>query len=350
MPIEMDIYQPRTMIEAVKRTAPNPSFFRDTFFKKEKFFETEEVDVDFKKGTLICAPYVSRKIGGKIIPNTGYETKTYTPPLLAPEKITTVDDILKRSPGETLYNGKSPAERAVEKMIDDFQELENIITRREEEMCAEIMTTGKLNIKGDGFSEEIDFGLTNTETLSSTKKWSASAADPMDDIDRWTEKVREESFTNPDIVIMSSNAARAFIRNETVKSLLDVKNYNLGAIAPTMLPGGVSYVGYIGAKNLSIFTYDGRYIDDWTDPEHPVIKPFVPSGKVVVASSAAEYVMAYGGIGVVDDEKKLIGYAEGKRIPDTYVMRKPVRRFLNLSSAPMPVPVEANSWFVAQVL
>lgn len=47
------------------------------------------------------------------MPNTGYQTKTYTPPLVAPEKVTTVDDLLIRRPGESLYSGRTPAERAV---------------------------------------------------------------------------------------------------------------------------------------------------------------------------------------------------------------------------------------------
>ena len=55
------------------------------------------------------------------MPNTGYETKTYTPPLVAPEKVTTVDDLLQRRPGESLYSGRTPAERAVLKMADDFK-------------------------------------------------------------------------------------------------------------------------------------------------------------------------------------------------------------------------------------
>ncbi len=62
-------------------------------------------------------------VGGKVVPNTGYETKTYTPPLVAPEKVTTVDNILQRRPGESLYSGRTPAERAVLKMADDFKEL-----------------------------------------------------------------------------------------------------------------------------------------------------------------------------------------------------------------------------------
>lgn len=70
--------------------------------------------MDFKKGSRALAPFVHPKVGGKTILNTGYQTKSYTPVLLAPNKITTVDDLLERAAGEDPYSGRKPAERAVE--------------------------------------------------------------------------------------------------------------------------------------------------------------------------------------------------------------------------------------------
>ena len=97
---EVSIYEPRTMGRVVQKLPPVRTFFRSTFFKHEETFVTKNVDVDFKKGSRKVAPFVSRVVGGKVVPNTGYETKTYTPPLVAPEKVTTVDDLLQRRPGE----------------------------------------------------------------------------------------------------------------------------------------------------------------------------------------------------------------------------------------------------------
>lgn len=134
-------------------------FFRSTFFRHEETFTTKDVDVDFRKGSRKVAPFVSRLVGGKVVPNTGYQTKTYTPPLVAPEKVTTVDDLLIRRPGESLYSGRTPAERAVLKMADDFKELREQILRREELMCAQTIFTGTIPIIGDGVNEVIDFSL-----------------------------------------------------------------------------------------------------------------------------------------------------------------------------------------------
>ena len=97
MATEVSIYEPRTMGRIVQKLPPVRTFFRSTFFKNTETFVTEKVDVDFVKGSRKIAPFVHRVIGGKTVPNTGYETKTYKPPLVAPDQITTVDNLLSLS-------------------------------------------------------------------------------------------------------------------------------------------------------------------------------------------------------------------------------------------------------------
>ena len=155
MPNTVSIYEPRTMMGVIKKLPPVHTFFRSTFFSHEKTFVTKSVDMDYKKGARKLAPFVSREIGGKIIPNTGYTTETYTPPFIAPDKVTIIDDILDRQPGESLYSGRTPAQRAVEKLARDFSKLDEMITRREEWMCAQALYTGVIPIIGDGLNENI---------------------------------------------------------------------------------------------------------------------------------------------------------------------------------------------------
>ena len=120
MAIETDIYTPRTLGKLVRRLPPVRTCFLDTFFRNRKTFNTKSIEVDFKKGGRALAPFVHPKVGGKTIPNAGYQTKSYTPVLIAPNKITTVDDLLERSAGENPYSGKKPADRAVEKLAEDL--------------------------------------------------------------------------------------------------------------------------------------------------------------------------------------------------------------------------------------
>ena len=351
MPNEVSIYEPRTMGRIVEKLPPVRTFFRDTFFRREETFNTESVDVDFVKGTRKVAPFVHRIIGGKTVPNTGYETKTYKPPLVAPDKITTVDDLLKRRPGESLVSGRSPAERAVLKMSDDFRELRDMISRREELMCVQSIFTGKIPIIGEGLNEVIDFGFTNTEVISAaTKKWSNAGSDPIGDLKRWHKQVQKTGFTNCNACVMADDVATVFVGHEKVQKVLDVRNYNLAVIQPRQLPNGVTYVGTIHELGMDVYTYNEWYLDDWTNPETPEEKPLVPDGMLAMLSTNANYSMYYGAITLIDEGTKEFKTVEGKYVPDTWVKRKPARRFLQLQSAPLSVPHDVDSWFTAKVL
>jgi len=158
------------MMGVIKKLPPVHTFFRSTFFSHEKTFATKSVDMDYRKGARKLAPFVSRVIGGKAVPNTGYETRTYKPTLIAPDKITTIDDLLDRQPGENLYSGRTPAQRAVIQMSEDFTDLREMILRREEWMCAQAMLTGKIVVLGEGVKDTIDFRFANLLDISADKK------------------------------------------------------------------------------------------------------------------------------------------------------------------------------------
>ena len=196
MAIETDIYTPRTLGKLIQRMPPVRTFFRDTFFRNRETFPTKSVEVDFKKGGRALAPFVHPKIGGKTVPNRGYQTKSYTPVLLGPNKVTTVDDLLERAAGENPYSGKKPADRAVQKLADDLKELNEMIVRREEWMAVNTIFTGQIPIIGDGLDEVIDFEFENEEKIvTPALKWSADTSDPMANIERWHTKVQNISLS-----------------------------------------------------------------------------------------------------------------------------------------------------------
>ena len=348
----ISIYDPRTMGKLVERMPKVHTFIKSTFFRNVETFDTQKIDVDFKKGNRQLAPFVHKKIGGVTIDNEGYETNTYEPPLVAPNKITTVDDILKRTPGESLYGGKSPNQRAVEKMQRDFTELDEMITRREEWMCCQALFTGKIPIldkDGKELQAEIDFQFTNKVTLSGVNAWNKKTGGKIKQLKEWRKQVQKTGFVNCNICIMGDEALEAFIMDEEVQKLLDVERYDLAVIKPRELPNGVTYIGTIQGEGMDIYSYNEWFLDNWTDKDKPENKPLVPTNAVALLSTEANYSMYYGGVGVVDESGKTIAVVEGSRIPEQWVERRPPRRFLQLNSAPLCVPHEVDSWYVATV-
>ena len=96
-------YTTREMIEAIELTPTVRMFLTRTFFPHENTHITEKAEFDVRRGKRIMAPFVSPRIGGKVITRQGFQTREIHTPRLAPERILTVDDISNRAFGENIY-------------------------------------------------------------------------------------------------------------------------------------------------------------------------------------------------------------------------------------------------------
>lgn len=345
MPNMVDLYTPRTLAEVVKTTPPVRTFLRDRFFTNVKTFPTERVDIDIVKGNRKMAAFIHPMVGGEIVQAEGYETKSYAPPLINPATVSTADKLLARLPGEDMYSGKTPADRAAEKLIEEYNQLNDMTTRREEWMAAQVLTTGQLKVKGKGVDEVIDFGLTNKITLASTKKWGASAADIWGNLKDWKQQVSRNGFANANMVIMGKAAADAFLADATIKNLLDNRRIEIGAIKPEEMEGGLTYYGHLNLPGVDIYGYDEVYLDDETGET----KPLIPDNVVLMIPSAASFMRAYGLCTYLDDAGAW-HEAETDRLLCTYVEHRPDRRFIELQTHPLLIPDKIDSWFAATVL
>lgn len=353
MPNEINLFDPRSMLKVIERVNTPTKFLRDTFFKNVDKQVTGKIDVDFKKSGRKVAPFVHEKIGGKIIENTGFSTETFEPALVAPSKVTTAGDIATRSFGENIYSTTTPQERAVKKLLSDFTELDNTITRREELMCAQALFTGRVEVIGEGINRVIDFNFTNDTALSGKNLWSHAESTPYDDLEEEIRRVQMAGSINPDIVVMGADVAKVLIKHPQIKDMMDIRRMNFGEINPQIVAPGVRYLGRLTGLSLDLYEYNEMYLDDFTDPENPEQKPLVPKGKVLVGSTTAENTMAYAAITIVeetsDGKGKWVTY-QGDRVPEQWIERRPTRQMLQVNSKPLPVPNEIDSWSVLQVL
>ena len=341
MPV--NLFETRTMLKFSDRMPRVQTFLRDTIFKAREFSPTPKLDVDIRKGRAKVAPYVSEKIGGKVVENSGFRTETFAPPLVAPTTITTAADLQNRVMGENLYSSRTPDERAAEKLVSDMKMLDEMITRREEVMCAEAIFNGEVEVKGDGVDYVIDFNHTNREALSGANLWSAATSQKYADLKRWVRAVQDTGFVNPDMVIISPDVTDTLLADENIKKLLDIRNLNIGELRPTNLPSGATYIGTLAGVG-EIYEYAASYYDEATE----TAKPMVPSGHLAVIASEADFGMGYAAITIAKDDE-LVTY-EADRVPDSWTEKRPARKILQMSSKPLPIPKEVNSWYVAKVL
>lgn len=349
MPNEVNIYTPRYLAEVVRQAPPVHTFFRDTFFTNIKTFSTERVDIDLVKGDRRMAAFVHPRVGGEVLKSQGYQTESYKPPLINPYDVTTADQLMQRLPGEDLYSGMTPAQRAAKKLLDEYKVLNDATTRREEWMAVQAIVTGSIPVVGKGVNETISFGLNNKVTLTGNNKWGGSSATILKNLEDWVEQVQDSGFANVDMIIMGKKAKELFFADEDVQKKLDNRRIEIGRLEPKSLPNGVRYMGHLNDPNLDLYTYGEKYYDDWTDPTKPTTKPLIPENAVVLISSQPDYVLAYGACTYIEDASQQWVTAETARLLRSYVVHHPDRRFLELQAHPLPIPDKVDSWLVATV-
>lgn len=349
----MDIYEQTNLLTAVEQVKPVRRWLLDRYFSNIETSAAESITFDIVKGRRTIAPYVSSRVAGKVLDKKGYRTDTYKPAYLKPKSVTTAGDFLKRMAGEVLYGGsKSPEQRAAEKLIEEMTYLDDSITRRLEQMCSEVIHTGKIVVKGDGIDDEIDFGMDpdNLPVFSGSSLWTAhSTAKPLTDFKTLKRMALNKSGVAPVDVIFGTNAYDNFLQCEeivgssTKKSLLDLTRVQLGQINPTELPGGVVYVGRITECALDIWTYDEWYVDEDSGIEQPMINP----DSIILGSPNGLGVQCYGAI--KDVEAIEAGLFAVPRYPKVWIEKDPSARMIMLQSAPLIVPKIVDSWVCAKV-
>jgi len=346
----VSIFDTMTMRAAIERKPPLRTALMDTYFSDFNTHDTEKVLVDIKKGNRKLAPFVHPLIGGQIIFDSGYKTEEYKPPLIAPENVTTADQLLKRQHGEVIGSSTSPVQRAAKKLGSDLQRQTEQIIRRIEWMCSKAIFDGVIPVVGKGINEVIDFEFTNKETLLGSDRFSDPSCDPIAWIDEKVKVVQKTGFVNPTDVLMADDVMSAFLNNPKVKDQFDNRRIKSGEIDPKQLPNGMTYMGTLSKSGLDLFTYNEWYQDDWTDPENPVEKPLVPDGHVAIMSRRSTNSIEYGAITRINSKTEEWETHEGKIIPDSWVKKDPDGRMLKCESRPLPIPHEVNSWFVGKVL
>lgn len=334
-------YEPSTLRGVIKNSIPLRLFFRDRFFSNHILFPTEQVSFEFSSAHRRLAPYVNPRIGSESISRDGYEVRDYRPPLVAPERVITNDTLMQKLLGEAPFNsGLSPEDRAAQIIAQDVIELQDAIWRREEYMCARVKQDGKLYIKGNGVNAIVDYGFKNVKSIDKTEKWDENF-DILGQLNEYSDELLKAGF-NADMLLLGRDAAKALLTNKKLIKLLDARRIELGEIRPVSLENGVKYLGHIATYGVDfdVYTYTEFYPDENGD-----LKSIIDPETCLIMSSTEQNSMLYGSVTLLDKNGDYMNYME-EYVPNTWFTQKPPQRFMSISSRPLPMPHNLDSWFV----
>ncbi len=343
----MDLFDPRTMLDAIEQMVLPRTFLMRTFFNggNPRTFGTKTVDIDVVKGKRKMAPFVHPSLPGSLVSREGFRQDTYTPPYIQPKIPTEAELILKRSPGENPYATKPPEQRAAEQLGKDLAELDSQITRREEWMCAQALTTGRVRVLGEGVDDTIDFLMSPSHKITlSTDKWDSASSDPIGNLREWKRgRIAKDSGRTANVAVLSGEAVDAFQRNDLVMKQLNTRRAEMGIIKPETLPDGVTYLGYLNDPGIDLYSYDEWFLDD-EDTEQPMI----PAGGLILGATNTRNAMLYAAI--QDLEAIESGMVEAARFAKSWVTKEPSVRWLKLQAAVLAGFLEPDAFVYAKVV
>lgn len=352
----LNFYETHTLLMAVQQILPATTFLRDRYFPTNDatdVFTSEDVLVEYRDGSKKVAPFVAPRKGGVTILRKGYTMDRYTPPYIAPKRTLTIDELNKRGFGEALLSNLTPEQRQMMLIMKDADELGELITRREEWMAAQtLLTNGCImkHIADDvdlGDEKEIRFyaGGSNPAQYTTDTKWDANGAKILDDIDGMRLMLSAKGLAATDL-ICSPDVADTIINDANIQKLLDIRNYNVGEVAPVALPNGVALICKLNVKGkiISVYSYEETYTDD-----DGVDKLYIPSGKCILTAPNAGRTL-YGAVSQVEQSDGMFHTYTGRRVPKYLSDANKNTRELFLSSRPLLIPNNKNAFIVADIL
>ena len=351
-----NFYNTANLLMAVQQLTPATSFLRDRYFPTNDatdIFTTEDVLVEYRDGSKKLAPFVAPRKGGVTILRNGYSMERYTPPFVAPKRPLTIDDLNKRGFGEALYSNLTPEQRQQTLILRDADELAEFVTRREEAMAAQTMLNNGCVMKhiaddvANGDEMEIRFytGEANPAQYTPAIKWDADGAKIVEDLGAMARMLTSKGLRASELVC-SPDVADAIVNNAAVKDLLNNRRYELGSVAPEMLPAGAAIVATlnIGGRIISVISYDETYTDD-----NGVDQLYIPSGKCILTAPAAGRTL-YGAVTQVEQADGEFHTYAGRRVPKYLSSAEGNTRSLTISARPLLIPNHKNAFIAADVL
>jgi len=331
----MSLFAIRALVMSIAVLHGVPQYFRDTFFGEDVESDSSIVDITITKGSQQVAPFVSPRMGGKVMRRDGKKLQAYEPVPVKPIYESFAEDILQKSTSAFYAKDETPEDRAEKALLEDLQKGKDAVARRVEVMCAEFMTTGKIICKGDGVDDEIDFGRDPllTGELTGALLFSDDASDPEAWIIDKCDLIYEKSGLRPTEATLGTDAWKAMKANPNFTSKLDNRRILAGEIDPKNLPNGVTYLGYLNEAGVDLYKYNNNYID----PETGDTKAIFPSDGLSLASTAAGGKVVWASIADFDIVENLGGEFVGQVFVSSERKKNPSRRILYFEGRPLPM-------------
>lgn len=344
----LDTYYLAGLAESI---TPRMSFFKDRYFSDFETFRTNKVLLEFNNGDQKMVPFIDPRVGDIPVDRDGYNLLEIEPPMVAPSRILTIDDLRKRGFGEAILSNSTEADRARTIQLRDMVQLDARISRLEEWLAAQTMINNGVTVQ-----EYIDANTTgrsvpiyfydNTGSNPGVYTigggtWSSYAAMRADVI-AMCNKLVARGLPVTDLVL-GSTTWETVLQFTDLQALLDKRHMFFGDVAEDMKLPGANFVGRLdfGGYQLNVIVVSEFYVDTSNNQQ-----PYFPVKSAMVTAPKCGK-MLYGSITQIPYGSSEMDTFTGRRIPKLSVDQEHDIRKMRLACRPITCPKDLAPWVYA---
>jgi len=338
----------QALLAAIINIPPAPVFFTRRLFSIEATTRSNLVGIDTLNGEAKLSPFVGKRKKGIAIQRPKVRASLFEPPRLAPVLPFSADELYNRQPGYSQFDVDAAARAEGDATARDLSLLSLMNARRIEFMTAQCLSTGLITCTDDDDNRlvaEIDYRPINT--FVPTVLWSAAATcKPLDDLRAMMRLVNASGYA-ASLVVFGSKAADAWEASTQVQNAMSTYHNLSVQLSPEQMREndefGVTMLG--SYRGLPLFVSEAVFTQkDGTSA------PYWPENLVLVAATGLQSQVAFCGIAQVADDEGSMSVIEGANVPQLYYEAGSDSRSLRLSSRPVPIPSNLNTWCTGNVL
>lgn len=333
------------VIDAYRQKSTPTAFLRSFFPTVES--PTLEVSIEVMRGFEKVAVDVVRGTDGNRNQFSRSTQKLFIPPYFREWFDATQLQLYDRLYGATQIED-TIFSAYVNSVADAAMELQNKIERSYELQCAQVLTTGVVNV---AVGSAIDYNrkaLSNID-LGAGNYWASASVDPVTSLTIGCNFLRQVGKAEGGVfnAICGTSALADLLNNVNVQNRGKIFQYALDVInMPQRNSVGAAYHGQIsvGAYRVNLWSYPQFYDDATTGVSTPYIDP----KKVILIPETPQFKLAFAAVPQLISPNTMPKM--GAYIMSEYINERGKARIVDIESAGLAVPTRVDTIWTAKVV
>ena len=328
----------------ITQTKAPKNFLYNLLIGEEKAEKVEKLEIHTKEAGREKAPLVGKREKGIFIDKTAWQAQIVEPAYIKLQTVNEAEALLEQQFGQVKY--AEPQDVGKKTLADAMKKFKEIGFRTRQWMLIETLMTGTCPME-EG-TQGVKYGDVNKEVLTGNDLFTSPNCDPIKYLKNKQTEIQKQTGIVIDTVVMSPDAADAFLENQKVKDYLNTRHANYVRVNDSNPENedGKKEIAWIPTLGMTIYSFVDWYDDMETGDTHQVIPE-----KTCMGVKAKSFSFKYAAMPLRPEQGKPAQLLVKKEVVRKWYPDTSEDEELQYRSRPLCMPnKDIKSWFIATVI